>query len=84
MAIDFVKGGSLYQMIKDGKAFVEEDVRTIMTLLLKIVEFFHALNIIHKDLKPDNILVETLEDGQVEVRIADFGIAEFVTEGEVN
>jgi serine/threonine-protein kinase len=35
----------------------------------------HQMKIVHRDIKPDNILLRTLEDGQEQVKIIDFGIA---------
>lgn len=47
-------------------------------LLVRIAEAVHAaheLGILHKDLKPGNILITTQDDGLPQVRIADFGSA---------
>jgi serine/threonine protein kinase/flagellar basal body-associated protein FliL len=35
----------------------------------------HGLGVIHRDLKPDNILVVPMADGTVQVKVLDFGIA---------
>jgi serine/threonine-protein kinase len=43
--------------------------------LLRGLEHAHAAGLIHRDLKPDNILVETDEAGREVPRIVDFGIA---------
>jgi serine/threonine protein kinase len=43
----------------------------------------HKLGIVHRDVKPDNILVTTASDGSDSVKVADFGIAK-VREGGVD
>ncbi|HTL34043.1 MAG TPA: serine/threonine-protein kinase, partial [Kofleriaceae bacterium] len=43
--------------------------------LLRGLAHAHAAGLIHRDLKPDNILVETTADGTEIPRIVDFGIA---------
>lgn len=52
-----------------------------MTSALK---FIHSKGIIHRDLKPDNILCKTGYSGQLNFKIADFGIAKCVNENIQN
>jgi serine/threonine protein kinase len=47
------------------------DIKTIMMKLFKAVEYLHRNEIIHRDLKISNILVN--KDG--DIRVADFGLA---------
>ena len=56
-----------------------ERVRLIAGQLLRGLEHAHALGLIHRDLKPDNVLVEW-RNGRDHARIVDFGIA-IVAEG---
>ena len=35
----------------------------------------HELCIMHRDLKPENILYEESDDGQITIRLTDFGFA---------
>ena len=50
------------------------------------IDFFHQKNIIHRDLKLDNILVNQIEKGLFDVRVADFGLAiiHSAAEGKLN
>jgi serine/threonine protein kinase len=43
----------------------------------------HNLGIIHRDLKLDNILLNSKEEGIYDVRIADFGLAKQIKKDEV-
>ena len=39
----------------------------------KILEQVHAKGIIHRDIKPGNIMLKRRENGQIDVTIVDFG-----------
>ncbi len=41
----------------------------------------HAVGLIHRDFKPQNAMVQPLEDGGVRVRVLDFGIAQLAAGG---
>jgi serine/threonine protein kinase len=43
--------------------------------MLEQLAHIHSKQVCHRDIKPDNILVRTLEDGKVEAAITDFGLA---------
>ena len=43
----------------------------------------HDLNIIHRDLKPGNILMNSKEKNNFDLRIADFGLATVITNSSV-
>ena len=49
--------------------------RALVCQILRGVAHAHAAGLVHRDLKPDNILVETRSDGVEVARIVDFGIA---------
>jgi serine/threonine-protein kinase len=52
-----------------------ERVSRIVKQLLRGLDHAHAAHLIHRDLKPDNVIVETADDGSEVPRIVDFGIA---------
>uniref|UniRef100_A0A3Q2QCW1 Striated muscle preferentially expressed protein kinase-like n=1 Tax=Fundulus heteroclitus TaxID=8078 RepID=A0A3Q2QCW1_FUNHE len=59
---------------------LESDVRSCVRQLLEGVDYLHHLNIIHLDIKPDNILMADLQSDQI--RLCDFGNAVEVTPDE--
>ena len=48
------------QMLRAKKQFKEEDVRVIMEQALLALDFFQKKKIVHRDIKPDNILVRSI------------------------
>ena len=73
IVLELAPGRKLSQLI-DGP-LARDRVVAIVRQLLCGLEHAHAAGLIHRDLKPDNILVETTPDGSEIPRIVDFGIA---------
>ena len=53
----FAKYGSILKHLQNKQRFVESEIRRIMGQLLLAIDLMHRKNIIHRDIKPDNILV---------------------------
>ncbi len=57
MACEFVVGGELFSRIKKMASYTEQDARNIMRSLLSGISCFHDHNIIHRDIKPQNLML---------------------------
>ncbi len=69
LVTDYIKGKSLQEWMAEKPSGT--NIRRVMLQLLDTLEYLHAANIIHRDIKPDNIL---LQDNDEPVLI-DFGAA---------
>ena len=47
--------------------------------MLLALDFLQKKNIIHRDIKLENILINQIEQEQFDIRIADFGLAFFMS-----
>jgi len=54
---------------------METQIRDIFFQMLKSVEYCHELNIVHRDIKLENFLVDSTKDGKILVKLSDFGLA---------
>ena len=71
IVMEYVDGRTLKEMIRD-EGRIHPDVALRMTIrILAAVDHAHRNGIVHRDIKPQNILV----DKKGRVRVADFGIA---------
>jgi serine/threonine protein kinase len=71
MAMEFVEGLSLKELLKKEKFLCPKITFEITRQVLLALEFAHQQKIIHRDIKPGNILIDIYG----EVRITDFGLA---------
>ncbi len=53
---DFIEGATLTAQMQPGQRWSEPDVIQMLREILKILEFVHSKNIIHRDIKPDNVI----------------------------
>lgn len=71
MVMEYVDGPDLKDYIRENSPLDLRDVIQIMDQILSAVALAHKHNVIHRDLKPQNILM----DKRGNIKIADFGIA---------
>lgn len=86
MVMDLVSGFSLRQfMRRNGDRLPEKTVLQIFTQIADALNFAHGKGVVHRDLKPGNVMVAEPDkdkpqvDGQApEIKILDFGIAKAI------
>jgi uncharacterized RDD family membrane protein YckC len=70
-AMELVDGGSLEQLLDRGEHLDPEEARRLMIQVARGLRDAHAAGIVHRDIKPGNLLLDRNRD----VKIADFGLA---------
>lgn len=70
LVMEYLPGGDLMNLLIEKDVFTEEQTRFYIAEVLLAVESVHNLNYIHRDLKPDNILL----DEQGHIKLTDFGL----------
>lgn len=73
LLMEFVSGGDLMDFVAAHGSVGEDAGREITKQVLEAVHYIHSQGISHRDLKPDNILIE--QDDPVLIKITDFGLA---------
>lgn len=76
IVLEYLRGRTLHDVLKTEVTLRPFEARRLLAGILDGVEAAHAKGVIHRDLKPDNILlVEPPEGGPSIVKVLDFGIA---------
>ncbi|KAL7411317.1 kinase-like domain-containing protein [Mrakia frigida] len=67
----FMEVPDLHQIIRSGQQLSNSHVQYFMYQLLRGMKFIHSANVLHRDIKPGNVLV----NADCELKICDFGLA---------
>ncbi len=82
LEMEYTAGGSLTQWAANRGGISEIPIETRLQLIAQIGEALtaaHSVGVIHKDVKPANILIQESKAGSLEVRLTDFGIGQLLT-----
>lgn len=72
LVLDYINGGDLSQKLKSEEYFDEDTSRNYFQQIITAVSYMHSQNVIHRDLKLENILIN-LNTSQL--TIIDFGLS---------
>ena len=79
LVMEFLPGGDLMNLLMKKEILTEDEARFYTAEMILAVDSVHKLNCIHRDLKPDNVLIG--KDGHI--KLSDFGLSkkmEFIEE----
>lgn len=71
IVFELLTGGSLEDRLADGQPLPDGETARIATELASALAYAHAQGVVHRDVKPTNVLFD--EDGRA--KLADFGVA---------
>lgn len=75
IAMEYMEGRNLKEILAQGRPLSHTDVARVMMQIAEALDFAHERGIIHRDVKPANIIIR---DNTV-AKITDFGIAKIAT-----
>ncbi len=79
IVMEYVKGETLKQVIDEEGPFDPDDVSALLEQIGAALDYAHARGVVHRDVKPQNILV----DDEGLAKVADFGIAKAITDSNL-
>ena len=72
IAMEFLRGRDLVEHCRDGNLLAVPTVLSIVARIAEALDYAHRQNVVHRDVKPANIMYEASSDT---VKVTDFGIA---------
>ena len=82
MVASSVDGSELFQKIIERGSFSEMDALKIIRQVVDGIAYVHEHGMAHRDLKPENLLCATGDDGEILIKIADFGLSKAFSDGD--
>jgi len=79
IVMEYLAGKTLREIISSFERLSIEEVNAILVPLCEAIEYAHSLGVIHRDIKPGNIMIANT----CEVKIMDFGLAQIHGMGTV-
>ncbi|KAH8429690.1 serine/threonine-protein kinase [Aspergillus melleus] len=76
--MEYVPGGELSTYLQSSGKIHEDMVKVIARQMLHALQYLHKRKITHRDIKPDNILISSLDP--LRVKLSDFGLSKVVQE----
>jgi len=74
IVMELMAGGDVFDRILDLKTYTEKDARDLVKILLVAVNNIHQSGVAHRDIKPQNLFLESKESNSV-IKVGDFGSA---------
>ena len=76
MLLEYVVGGELFSHLRRAGRFTNDMTRFYASEIVLAIEYLHSKDIIYRDLKPENLLI----DHQGHIRLTDFGFAKKIAD----
>ncbi|KAJ0576594.1 putative protein kinase AGC-MAST family [Helianthus annuus] len=71
LVMEYLNGGDLYSLLRNLGCLDEDVARIYIAEVVLALEYLHSLCVVHRDLKPDNLLIA--HDGHI--KLTDFGLS---------
>ncbi|CAF1265744.1 unnamed protein product [Adineta ricciae] len=80
LVMELIKGGDLFEYITRHRCFDEPTSSLMIRDVAEALIYIHAKKIVHRDVKPENLLVMHRKDGRITIKLTDFGLALQITD----
>lgn len=78
LVADLVEGRTIQRVVQEDGPFDEQTFMHVFAQVLDALEHAHSRNVVHRDVKPSNLMLMPTEGGGVQVKVVDFGISKLL------
>ena len=83
LVMELMQGGELFDHIITKQNFSEQEAHKFMVPLFDAMMYCHDLGIVHRNLKPENLLFGTKDLTSATIKISNFGLARHISSEEL-
>ncbi|XP_077405045.1 serine/threonine-protein kinase DCLK3 isoform X2 [Vanacampus margaritifer] len=80
LVMELASGGDLFEAISQRGSFGEDEAALMVADVSEALQYIHRRSVVHRDVKPENLLIVHTVPGMTRLKLADFGLAMVVTE----
>ncbi|WP_437590648.1 serine/threonine-protein kinase [Sorangium sp. So ce1000] len=82
LVMELIEGETLRSALSRGVGMTPERAIALLLPVVGAMEAVHEKGVVHRDLKPDNVMLVRRGGGRLQPKIVDFGVAKLVSERE--
>mmetsp|Transcript_18186 Transcript_18186/g.51792 ORF Transcript_18186/g.51792 Transcript_18186/m.51792 type:complete len:845 (-) Transcript_18186:187-2721(-) len=76
LVLDFIGGGELFDHLVDQGAYSEADAAHLIREVASTLNFLHGLDVVHADMKPENLMMSSKNPASSAIKLVDFGCSQ--------
>eukprot|EP00934_Nitzschia_sp_Nitz4_P002606 Nitzschia sp. Nitz4//scaffold3_size479765//254109//256481//NITZ4_000106-RA/size479765-processed-gene-1.515-mRNA-1//-1//CDS//3329550776//2596//frame0 len=76
LVLDLVEGGEMFDRLINNGAYSEADAARLMREVGSALAFLHGIDVVHGDMKPENLMLSSENPLSAVIKLVDFGTAE--------
>jgi serine/threonine protein kinase len=75
LVMEFVPGGDLQSLLDRGVMVGEQTGKRLIAQIVEVLKLLHEKRVIHRDVKPANVLLTSTDLSSADIKIMDFGLS---------
>lgn len=84
VAMELLEGRTLAALVERNGPMSPEALADVLDQVADCLDAAHERNIVHRDIKPGNLMLSLGENGRLAVKVLDFGVAKILGKDETN